>query len=296
LPAEYFQYMADAPQRVGEHFMKWAHKLAISIYLTMATAAGTTISVLTVSHHMHAGDWMAFAKSVWRKVMPMDVVPTDASIRSLAAPAPPAAHLTVPGFRQFPSYPNGCEAIAMVMLLRANGVPVTPDEVVRNMPLDTSPRVTDRAGHIISWGNPEVGFVGDISGRGPGMGVYHTPVAQELRTFHVQPADLTGQSFDRLLESVAHGEPVIVWVTLNMQPAHLDMVWTSARGKVAMTRQEHTVLLVGYDRFHVYVNDPWNGQTAIPLDRGQFELVWKSMGSQAVTVRPAPVAPSSRHR
>ncbi|MDF2720124.1 MAG: hypothetical protein K0R28_7049 [Paenibacillus sp.] len=52
-----------------------------------------------------------------------------------------------------------------------------------------------------------------------------------------------------------------------------------------MSWYEHAVLLVGYDDEYMYVNDPFDGTAAKPIERATLISSWLQMGSQAVTYR-----------
>lgn len=195
--------------------------------------------------------------------------------------------LHAPSESQLPLLYNGCEVTSLSMLLDYLHINETPIALAHAIGRDKTPLVTDGNGQILSWGDPNRGFVGSISGRTPGFGVYHHPIYTLLNRYvsgHAQ--DLTGHSFADLLAALRSGRPVIVWTTINFSPNIPWVTWDSPDGLIKTTMAEHAVLLVGYDKRDVYVNNPLNGAKAQPVPRQAFWKTWIEMGRQAVTVTP----------
>ena len=201
---------------------------------------------------------------------------------------PAKALIQAPLISQLPALYNGCEVTSLAMLLQFEHINVTNLTLAKQINRDPTPLVTSADGDIISWGNPNTGFVGSISGREPGYGVYHGPIAALLnRYLPGQALDLTGSSLATILATVASGRPVIVWTTINFQPVSDWITWQSPTGPVRATMTEHAVLLVGYDNTDVYVNDPLTGELN-QVSQSAFRTSWIDLGRQAVTVAPQP--------
>ena len=195
--------------------------------------------------------------------------------------------LPIPALDQLPDYYNGCEITSLAMLLRFIGRPASLAQLAASVVRDPEPLVLGQNGAILSWGNPNDGFVGSVSGRSPGYGVYHGPIARLLDKYAPnQAVDLTGDSFAALLATVASGRPVIVWTTVNFQPPTQWLTWSTPQGPVRATMAEHAVLLVGYNQRYAFVNNPLTGERAQAVPLGEFHATWVEMGRQAVTVRP----------
>ncbi len=195
--------------------------------------------------------------------------------------------LHVPSESQLPLLYNGCEVTSLSMLLDYLHINETPLSLAHAIVRDKTPLVTNGNGQILSWGDPNRGFVGSISGHAPGFGVYHHPIDVLLNRYvsgHAQ--DLTGDHFADLLAALRSGRPVIVWTTINFSPDISWITWHSPEGLIKTTMAEHAVLLVGYDTRDVYVNNPLNGAKAQPVPRQIFRKTWILMGRQAVTVTP----------
>jgi uncharacterized protein YvpB len=172
------------------------------------------------------------------------------------------------------------------MLLAAVGHPVSKMVLAEKLPKDLTPRVLGPQGQIVSWGNPNVGFVGSIYVHADGFGVYHGPLARLVgRILPGHAVDLTGRPFRDILAWVARGTPVVVWTTVPFSPHVPWVTWQSPEGPVHTTLEEHAVLLVGYAPGRVYVNNPLNGRAAQSVPMGPFVASWVAMGRQAVSVR-----------
>lgn len=145
---------------------------------------------------------------------------------------------------------------------------------------------------VVSWGNPNVGFVGSVTGHAHlGYGIYHGPLDALLNTMLPGRAeDMTGDPFTQILDHVAHGVPVEAWTTITFQPTTDWVTWQSPEGPVRATPLEHAVLIVGYTPTSVIINNPYTGQANEAVNRADFIAAWQELGKQAVTVR-LPVVP-----
>lgn len=211
-----------------------------------------------------------------------------ANTEEAAVPAQPKlkeqAQVNVPAQAQLPELFNGCEMTSLAMMLQAAGKPVDKLTLAAQIKKDPTPLVVGDDGDPLSWGDPNRGFVGDISGDDMGYAVYHGPVAQLVNQLLPNGAvDLTGKGFDQVLAAVADGRPAVVWTTAHFNPPVEWTTWKGPNGQVKATFEEHAVLLVGYDANNVYINDPFDGTKAKAISRKTFESGWKAMGSQAVT-------------
>lgn len=203
----------------------------------------------------------------------------------------PEGHLTLiraPAMSQLPAYDNGCELASLDMLLRFAGVSIRLATLAARIPRAGAPLVTTPDGSIVSWGDPNVGFVGSVRGTSPGYGVYHAPIARLLdKILPGRALDLTGHPLRALRAVVASGRPAIVWTTVDFSPVSNWVTWTSPEGPVRATMSEHAVLLVGMNRHFAYVNNPLNGERAEAVPLSSFVASWIDLGRQAVTLTPA---------
>src|SRR5665811_2281455 len=199
-------------------------------------------------------------------------VPTPIPTKAIAIPSPAASDdfvpigsvlLSVPTQSQLPTLPNGCEVTSLSMLLTAWGRQVDKDVLAREQPTDpTSPVFSGPPGDFYSisrWGDPNTAFVGDVEGYG--YGIYHAPLARLLNSKTQGHAlDLTGRPFSEILARLRLGRPVVVWTTSTFAPTTLWVTWTTSTGPFRATPFEHAVLLVGYTRDKIIVNNPLTGR------------------------------------
>jgi len=202
-------------------------------------------------------------------------------------PKKTSAMLDAPLVKQNPELPSGCEITALTMLLQFDGIQKDKMELLPKMETDPTPIRWAEDGSIAYWGNPNLGYVGDITGKKKGFGIYHAALFELLKKYIPEGIDLTRSSFDRLEQQIAQGIPVVVWTTITYTVPKEEqwVVWDSPLGPVKTTFQEHSVLLVGYDEGHVYVNDPLSGGIKVKIEKEQFISSWEAMGRQALSYK-----------
>lgn len=192
-------------------------------------------------------------------------------------------HLDVPLIKQMPELYNGCEVTSMTMLLQFAGFRWSKMQLAQKLPKDTTPLKMDGARQAVYWGNPNVGFVGDVTGKRRGYAIYHKPLHLFLQKYIPSAIDLTGQPFAIIEQKLAEGKPVIVWTTAHFNPPYRWVSWQSPTGKVRATYEEHSVLLTGYDDNYVYLNDPLAAKKHYKIAKSRFIRGWKALGQQAIS-------------
>lgn len=189
----------------------------------------------------------------------------------------------VPFLQQLPELQRGCEVTSLAMLLQYGGVKVdkmTLATEIAKVPFQTAGK----------HGNPNEGFVGNIyTFSQPGYGVYHKPIyklAQQYAPGKV--IDLTGRDIQDVYKMISLGSPVwiITNATFQSLPDSKFETWQTTAGEVKITYHEHSVVIVGYDETHVYINDPLETKPRTAHPRKQFEQAWVQMGKQAISLLP----------
>ncbi|HEU4962376.1 MAG TPA: C39 family peptidase [Bacilli bacterium] len=211
--------------------------------------------------------------------------PADPHGRIASTPRPPQAQVQVTPLSQKSELYNGCEVTSLAMMLAQAGKPVSKLQLARQLAKDPTPERRDANGRTVSWGDPNRGFVGDVTGRNRGYGVDHGPLAA-LAARHLpgRVVDLSGGSFDGVLNSIADGRAVVVWTTTSFAPRSNWVSWQSPTGTVRATFSEHAVLVVGYDPQSIVLADPLVGQVR-RVNRQTFVQSFVQMGKQAITYR-----------
>lgn len=196
-----------------------------------------------------------------------------------------SALLDVPVVRQLPELYNGCEVTSLAMLLAAEGQSIDKMELANKLKKDPTPFKGSSLKQIHEWGNPNEGFVGDITGKQKGYGVYNGPLFELLQQYVSKGAvNLTGKDFAALEWVLSEGSPVVVWTTVSFKPTNRWVTWKNQDIPIEATFQLHAVLLVGYDEQFVYINDPLTGSKGQKINKAQFIESWKQLGSQAITI------------
>lgn len=192
----------------------------------------------------------------------------------------PTVRLAVPYHRQ--EHSLSCEVAALKMVLGYYGERVSEADLIAQLPMaDPGPR---RPGNV--WGDPDLGFVGDIDGRIPngGYGVYEAPIVELAGRYRSAEA-ITGVALQDLLTEVDAGRPVIVWGTLG---TGRDISWTTPLGKpVQAVYGEHTRVVIGFSGTpqqpkRIFLHDPIYG--TITMTKEKFLADWKLLGNRAVVV------------
>ncbi|MBD0379295.1 C39 family peptidase [Paenibacillus sedimenti] len=220
------------------------------------------------------------------------VLPVKSSIKPVqvieATPKPvreklKSAMIDAPVVKQLPELPAGCEITSLTMLLQFSGVNKNKIELAHEMPKDNTPVSLNTDGSIAYWGNPNTGFVGDVTRNQRGFGIYHAGLFPLLKAYIPSAIDVTGESFDMYEEQVARGIPVIVWTTIDYNIPYKWVTWDTPIGPLQTSFAEHAVLLVGYDEDNVYLNDPLSGKKQLKVNKAQFIESWAAMGKQGLT-------------
>jgi uncharacterized protein YvpB len=192
--------------------------------------------------------------------------------------------IDAPLILQKPELPSGCEITSLTMLFQFYGVNKSKMELMQEMKRDTTPLVLNKDGSIQYWGNPNLGFVGDVTGQtGRGFGIYHSALFELLKTYIPTGIDLTRESFDKVERQILDGIPAVVWTTIDYRVPQEWVIWDTPIGPIRTTFMEHAVLLVGVDEEFVYVNDPLRSKAKQKIPKDQFVATWEAMGRQALS-------------
>ena len=183
---------------------------------------------------------------------------------------PLALVLDVPIYKQ--QHSLGCESTAAAMAANYHHVPVSEEEILGLLPRDL---------------NPHLGFRGNVDGPYGGTddyGVYADPIRQVLTDKGLDVQDLRG-GLDEIKAQIRHGRPVIAWVTYRLQPQTPMLVVVPNDQAVTLVPYEHTVLVVGYNRDGLWVNDPFGGTQDYYSD-SEFLRSFAYLGNMALVVGP----------
>ena len=182
-------------------------------------------------------------------------------------------------YHQYPNYPNGCESVALYILLQYYGVDVTVEEIVEALPKGSSPH---RVNGVLYAGNPLREFVGDPR-LYTGYGVFEEPIIEVANQFKEGMINYTGHSLDDVLSLVHDGHPVQVWASINMEDTDVCVSWIDedTGEKVDWICDLHSLVVIGYDYKSVITSDSYTGEIET-YDRDQFEKMYNLFGKRAL--------------
>ncbi len=191
----------------------------------------------------------------------------------------------VPLILQNPKYPNGCEAASAVMLLNYYGISITLDEFINLLPKSL---VYEKNG--VRYGpNPAKYYAGDPSNYSYGWGCFDTVIASTInKILESNNSYLKSNSSDTKtsLDILAYHSPCLIWTTINYNIASDIYTWSSYDKKETYTypKDEHVVVLTGYDNDYYYINDPLKENKNIKIPKSILENSFDSLGRQYVLI------------
>lgn len=138
--------------------------------------------------------------------------------------------------------------------------------------------------------NPDLGFVGspdDPWGNIPpaSYGVHAKPVADLLKQYGFETESQNHFTWQELQAEIASGRPVIVWVIGQMWSGKPVKIKLKSGKFVTVAKNEHTMIVIGYDSKLVYVVDAYSGKTQA-YSKSVFFKSWSVLGNMAITGQP----------
>jgi len=188
----------------------------------------------------------------------------------------------VPIVHQMPRWPTGCEAVSIKMLAEFSGVDKSVDEWIARMPRgDIYWRAGRRYGP-----DPRQKFAGNPYSA-QSYGVYHQPMLAMLKPyFGDRLINMTGRPWGEYEDMIIAGSPIAIWGTIENLPVFLRGTWLTPSGDEYQWRGNgHTMVLVGFSKTEVVVNDPFTGRQR-RFDKEVFLQRWAVMGMQGIAIRP----------
>lgn len=145
--------------------------------------------------------------------------------------------------------------------------------------------------------NPNEGFVGDPNdpwGYIPpySYGVHAEPVAEVLRSYGLDAHAGLGLSWNEVRAEVAAGRPVIVWVIGSIWVGTPSTFETNDRQTVTVANNEHTMIVIGYDKDRVHLVDALTGYT-VTHSLENFLASWSVLGNMTVVGEGSGQLPTS---
>ncbi len=184
-----------------------------------------------------------------------------------------SVRLRLPLVRQ--AYRNNCETAALSIFLAGRA---GQRRLQAALPV-AEPVARSSDGAV--WGDPELGFVGDVSGGG--YGVYERPLLRLARRYDAGATAISGSTVEAVVAALRQARPVIVWVSLG---ASVPEVWRTPAGRTVRANfAEHTVVLVGARGRLLVYHDPWDGVQKT-MSTSRFSDRWQLLGRRALIGSP----------
>lgn len=178
---------------------------------------------------------------------------------------------------QYPELPTGCESVALTTVLNYYGFNLDKFFIVDNYLLFQSD-------------DYEVGFGGDPYSE-DGSSIYPKGIVDTANNFlndyapYLCAYEISGTSFDELLDYVKNGVPVLIWITDTYDyPEYSDSVFSYEGYTYYDYWAEHCVVLSGYDTNDgtVQIQNPQEGE--MWMDKSWMEFIYDACGRLAVVI------------
>lgn len=194
-----------------------------------------------------------------------------------------STELDVPLTYQYPDYPTACESVATVEMLEYNGYNLSINEFLDNY-LDTiSPedsRIQDFENVFDHYfvGNPysSHGFLCNPPVEVNAVKKYFSEINETKRSV----LDLTGTSFENLLDYVSQGSPVVIWCSIGFKEPTRRFLYKSE-----YFTPSHAVVLSGYDlnTGKITITDSISGVVTVGYER--IKYLYNTFGRKSLVVR-----------
>lgn len=195
--------------------------------------------------------------------------------------------LSVPYLSQKDLLPTDCEIVSAMMLLDYYGQPVSLDEMLSHLPCEP---FSESDGTLYG-PHPDEAFVGNPL-TPEGFGCYPPVICRALQEILGDSAlvqNTTGAGLRELsARFLSAGTPVLIWATINMEPSSQGRSWfvRSTGEKFTWRKNEHCLVLTGFDGTYYYLNDPYNGNGKIKVAKELLEERYQEMGRRSLAVKP----------
>lgn len=187
--------------------------------------------------------------------------------------------------------PTGCESVSTVMVLNYLGVEIEPRTFIDNyLPCGAF----YRQGETVYGPDPHQVFAGNPYERNS-LGCFPQVIIKALENMQgchytgmesIVFQDVSGARLEKLASKyIANDIPVLLWVTMGMEPSYEGMKYYLADGSLYTWRAgEHCMVLCGYDETTYYLMDPLTDGRKVGFPKEIVEARYEEMGKYAVVM------------
>ena len=210
------------------------------------------------------------------------------AVSLIAPPRNMTKKIEVPFHKQ--EHSLSCEIASLRSALLALDIDVPEAILLSALPRDATPKQVSASGEV-TWGDPNMGFVGNIDGKMPstGYGVHATPIANLARLFYSDATMIRADDAPAIISAVDAQHPVIVWTPIGHNPQLVT--WKTPQGTtVQAALYEHTAVINGYRTdeegkiVEVFLVDPLTGYRSESWDEYARRTIL--LENQAVELMP----------
>lgn len=194
-------------------------------------------------------------------------------------------------------YPLSCESASLQMALKYYNIEVSQDKLLEQIGTSDPKEIVEKDGKIY-WGDPNLGFVGDVKGwfygnkngqtslkYGTGWGVFNGPVLKVAKSYRPNSYLVDNGKIEQVNSAIEKNNPVLFWH--RRDDIHQEKIQiTTNQGRKIDYQQMHVALVYGFyekDGVVMYkINDPFFGQYEI--DQEGFARIWGRHDNQMVVV------------
>lgn len=189
------------------------------------------------------------------------------------------------------SIPTGCESVSTVMVLNYLGVEIEPETFIDNyLPCGAF----YRQGETVYGPDPHQVFAGNPYEKNS-LGCFPQVIIKALENMQgchypsmdsIVVQDVSGARLEKLASKyIANDIPVLLWVTMGMEPSYEGMKYYLADGSLYTWRAgEHCMVLCGYDETTYYLMDPLTDGRKVGFPKEIVEARYEEMGKYAVVM------------
>ena len=190
--------------------------------------------------------------------------------------------LNVPPLCQNPKLPTGCESCCATMALQYIGIQTDMETVASIIPRQN---LESREGRLFG-PDPEEIFAGSPFETFHCFGCFENVMIDAVNSYFdgVCAQKVYGSLEDFCTEFIDRNQTVMIWATMNMRAISYTSHWTLPDGnEYYWPSGEHCLLLIGYNEYYYYLNDPMEG-AMVAYPKEVVQSVYEEMGSRAMVI------------